>query len=371
MRTVLSCAHRTAVFISVLMTLGIFTSAAHAAGTDAGTQVENTFTLDYQVNSISQTQLSNTATPTTFTVDRIVDVTVTSTGNTNVTPGATGQTLVFSVLNSGNDNQAYELSAADVASDDFDATSLTATVFVDDGNGTFDAGADGPGVAYTLGSGTATADIAPDAVLFVVLTGDIPASVTNGQTDSVVLTANSLNPTASLDASYSATPGTETVAETGANDLLNEAQNVLIDGAGVTDGANAGDFSAQGSFIVASAALSASKAVSVIATDGAAITCATDPVVAGNQYAAPGACVEYVITVANDPTASATATDINISDTLPDEVEFVAATQNNFTVAGSLSTPAGTCTASCVVSLTGASLATNTTATLTIRALVR
>lgn len=358
-------------------------SPAYAGGTDAGTVVSNTFTLDYQVNAVAQTQITNdgnggNAAPTIFTVDRIADLTVTAQGDlagppvgVSVTPGATGQSLVFAVTNVGNDNQAYALSIADVAADDFDIAGLTATIYTDDGDGSFNAATDTLVGGYTLGSGNPTLDVAPDTLIFVILTGDIPAGVTNGQTDGVILTANTLNPVISLDPNYALTPGAETVATAGANTLNGAADTVLADGAGVTDAANQGDFSATAQFVVSTAALTATKIVNVIATDAAAINCATDAAPAGDQFASPGACVEYVITVVNGPTASATATNIDIADTLPPEVLFVSATQNNFTTPGTLSPAAAPCVDPCTVSLTGAELAVDTTATLVIRATVQ
>ena len=351
------------------------TSAAQAAGTSAGTSVSNTFTLDYNVASVPQTQITPGA-PTTFTVDRNVDLTVTSQGDVNVSPAATGQELVFGVRNDGNDNQAYSFALEDLAGDDFDATAATLRYYTDAGaDGIFTAGVDdvGAGTAYTAGSGAASSDLAPDATLWVILSGTIPGTATNTQADGHILLADSLNPVTSLDAAYSATAGTQATAAAGANNLNGEAQNVLADGTGTAaaDAANDGAHSATASFVVVTASLSASKTVGVIATDASAITCATDPVVPGNQYAVPGACIEYVISVTNAVGASATATDIAVSDTLPDEVAFVGVTQASFTVAGTLTSPGGGCTTSCVVSLSAASLAPNTTGTVTIRATVR
>lgn len=355
-------------------------SAAEAAGTSAGTSVSNTFTLDYQVGGVSQTQINNTGSPTLFTVDRKVDVVVTSQGNTNVAPGATGQTLVFSVRNDGNDRSAYDLALKDYAPDDFDIAfgSVTTTYFVDDGDGVFEPGADdGAGTAYTAGSGTATADILPDRILWVRLSATIPGTVTNGQRDEINLIANSRNPATSLASPYTLTPGAEAVAAAVANNITGEAQNVLADGTGSAgapeDVANDGAHSAHGAYVVASASLTASKAVTVIATNGSAINCATDPVVAGNQYASPGACIQYVITAANAGTASVAATNINISDVLPNEVQYVGVTQSGFSVAGTLTPPTGGsgCSAACTVSLTGATLNVGVTGTVTIRALVR
>ena len=147
---------------------------------------------------------------------------------------------------------------------------------------------------------------------------------------------------------------------------------MLADGAGTApaDAANDGAHSDTASYIVTAANLTAAKSVTVIATDSAAIDCSADPVQAGDQYAVPGACVEYVISATNDAGAAASATDINISDTLPDEVAFVAATDGGFT-GGALTTPGGACTTSCVVSFSGGTLDPGDTGTITIRATVR
>lgn len=350
--------------------------ASFAAGTDAGASVSNTFTLDYQVGGVSQTQITNAGAPTTFTVDRIVDLIVTSQGDVSVSPGSAGEELVFGVRNDGNDNQAYSFALEDVSGDDFDALNLTVRYYVDAGDdGVFTPGVDdaGPGTPYTPGSGAATGDLAPDAYIWVIVSGDIPGGALNGQTDGIILFADSLNPVASLDPNYTAASGAQTVAETGANAVDGEAQNILADGTGdaAADGDGDGAFSDTGNFNVASANLTASKIVTIVATDGAAINCALDPVQSGNQYAAPGACVEYLITAINDAGASAPATGINIADVLPDEVAYVAASQSGFTTSGSLTSPPGGCLTSCSVSLTGASLDPGVTGVLTIRATVR
>ena len=92
--------------------LTVFTTGTAQAQnnfTQAGTSVSNTFTLDYKVGGVDQPQIDSTATPTLFTVDRLVDLTVTSNGDNTVAPGATDEELVFSVTNEGNDTQAYSL----------------------------------------------------------------------------------------------------------------------------------------------------------------------------------------------------------------------------------------------------------------------
>lgn len=362
-----------------------------AAGTDAGTSVSNTFTLDYEVSGVGQTQITNDGVggnppPTTFTVDRIVDLTVTSQGDLSVAPGATAQELVFGVRNDGNDNQAYSLALENLAGDNFDPTSVTARFYPDAGNdGLFVAGVDdaGAGTAYTLGSGAATTDVAPDATFWVVISGDIPGSATNGQFAEVALLADSLNPVASLDPGYTATPGNETLAETGVNNVNGEAQNVLADGAGAAtaDAANDGAHSDSARYTVGAAELTANKTVSILATDGAAFGCSNfaNTQINTSQYAAPGACVEYVITATNAATATQPASNIDISDFLPEGVVFVAAQQASFSTAGTLTSPAVGCApdpvgppvVTCEVRLDDAVLNVNTTGTLTIRATVQ
>lgn len=346
--------------------------AALAAGTSAGASVSNHFTLDYQVGGFSQTQINTSSTPTLFTVDRKVDVTVATAVNATVSPGQIGAKLVYGVQNTSNDNIAYRLSIKDVATDTFDIGTYTARYYADaGGDGVFTPGVDdaGAGTAYTLGAGV-TADIAPDAKIWVVISGTVPGAVTNGQTDDVILIADSYYPTVSLDAAYASAPGTN-ITQAASNTLTGAAQSVLADGAGTAgapeDVANDGAHSSTATYTVSAASLTASKTVAVVATNP--VACATDAIAGG--FATPGACVEYVISAANAGAATATATNIAISDVLPDEVQFVAATQSGFSVAGALSTPGGGCTTNCTVGLTGASLAPGATGTVTIRALVR
>ena len=378
MKSLLTRARIAAMTVGLFIGLPVISANAQNNYTDAGEVVSNTFTLDYQVGSVSQTTITNDGAggnppPTTFTVDRKVDVFVESLGDVSVVPGATGQDLVFRVRNDGNDTQAYSFALEDLAGDDFDTT-VTMRYYVDaGGDDTYVDGVDNVGgVAYTAGSGTASSDLAPDATLWVVISGDIAGTVTNGQADGHILYADSLDPTAWIN-SASATPGAETLGEAGANNEDGAAQNVLADGQG-TAAADAatpdGGHSDTASFTVSAANLSASKTVAIIATDSTAIDCSVDPAVAGNQFYIPGACLEYLISVSNGAGA-ATATDIDIADVLPDEVAYVGATQSGFSTAGTITPPGGGCSTACSVALDNAELAAGATGELRIRATVR
>jgi len=344
--------------------------AAFAAGTAAGTNVQNTFTLDYDVGGVGQPQIDTgpggSNTPTEFTVDRLVDLTVASNGNTNVAPGALDQDLQFQLTNNGNDTQAYNFALVNEAGDDFDTTGLNITYYVDDGDGIFEPGGDdGAGTAYTPGSGAATVDIAADGIVWVVVDGDIPAAQVDTEQSDVSLVADTLEPGGS--------PGAEVIADVGGNTLTGVAENVLADGTGTANElANQGDHSATGSYIVESPDLTATKAVTVFTEDGSG--CATIPGTPGGapQYSIPGACVEYVITVDNNG-ATAAATAIAISDILADELQFITAQQAGFTGASLVTPPTSTlCNAgACTVALTGGTLAASGQGTVTIRALVQ
>ena len=89
--------------------LSLLAGAAHAQNnfTDAGTNVENTFTLDYEVGSVSQPTITNDPTlgggsvvqgaPTEFTVDRLIDLVVQEQNSPlTVAPGSTGAILAVS-----------------------------------------------------------------------------------------------------------------------------------------------------------------------------------------------------------------------------------------------------------------------------------
>lgn len=378
---------RAALVFTALLGNSVITSNSFAAGTDAGSTVSNSFTLDFSVGGVAQTQITPAAS-TDFTVDRLIDLTVTSQGDTVVAPGQANDgdpltgpdpELVFSVLNSGNDNQQYAF-AIDATTEDFDATSLVIEYYRDtDDSGTFNAG---DALVGTLAPNAPSADVAPDELIFVVVSGDIPsASVNDADEDDITLVATTFNPTVSLDPNYTGTAGTLAAADTDGNAITGEAENVFADVAGTSTGDTAtdGTHSDTGTFIVASADLTANKTVAVLATDGVdAATCAGAASLAPSDttfYPVPGACVEYVISVVNasaTPSPAGDATNITLADILPDDVTYVSSAQAVFT-GGSLATTPATCddtTVNCTVTLSSATLASGSTGTLTIRALV-
>jgi len=308
------------------------TGTAFAAGTAADTTVSNTFTLNYSVGTTPQPPVTNSGTPTTFKVDRLVDLTVAAIAPASTSaPGAADEDLRFTVTNNGNDTQAYALSVVQETGDDFQTTNVTILYYIDDGDGIFEPdGDDGAAITYngTTTGASAGGDVPADRLLHVIVQSDIPSGATDGQTADLTLVADTL--------------------VTGASGVAN---------------------------------ITGTKTVSVFSEDGSG--CGTIPgtpaTPASEQHAIPGACIEYVITASNEGPADALA--ITIADTLPDELEFVAASFADFdgSPAFAPALPAGgtDCdSGACVISLAtaeldGGSVGSPNEGTLTIRALIK
>ncbi len=379
--------------------------AAAEAQTTAGTTVENTFTLNYQVAGTPQPTITNDTdtvipgaivqgTETRFTVDRVIDLTVAVTNSPlNVAPGAsgTGATLIFEVTNTGNDAQSYTFSLQDGvdsngAAANFNATGVTITYQIDDdgtpGFGPGDTAVTVPAVAPGTATATAlqrTPDIAAGTVYRVLVSGSIPSSQADGTADDLILIAESRNPVTWAFEGASGSAGNVTAADTGGNTQVGVAENVLADGTGTAQEiANDGRFSRQATFLVASPDLAASKTVAVVATNGRTpFNCASAAPLTGNQFSVPGSCVEYLITVVNNGSI-ATAQDVDVVDVLPLQVEFASLAVAGFnaspapvTSAPAASTSCDGTASTCRVAVENAELAAGATATLAIRAIVK
>lgn len=156
---------------------------AFAAGTPAGTDIENIAEATYDTPSGPVTIQSNTV---IIKVDELLDVTVASTdpGDVTTLPGATGNVLTYQVTNTGNGSEAFRLTA-NVANggDDFDPT-LTQTVLDTNGNGVYD-----PGVDTVYVAGTNDPVLAPDQSIRVFVITGTPVGVVDGNRADVSLAA--------------------------------------------------------------------------------------------------------------------------------------------------------------------------------------
>ena len=368
--------------------VGVAIGTAAAQTNEAGEVISNTFTLNYNVGSTAQTPISNSASPTTFTVDRKVDLEVTAVGNaTGQTPGATDVPLIYAVDNEGNDNFQFLLSVADNTtngtgsggtSDNFDTTDPATNVIRWYLRGATDTSCATTAGTYTNAT-TTTTDIPAGRTVCVRVLRDVPGAATDGEQAGVYLNAQARYPTAWANSATTAgTPGTaggplSQDNESGETNTINgNAQNVFLDGDGPNDGANDATDSDQGFVVVSSAPLTAVKYVYAQSTGGSPCTAPTTPVaqadVANEQFFVPGACVVYVIEA--DNTGGSNASGIAISDTLPTEVTYVASGANGF---GSATvTPSGGCTSggACTVAMSGGALASGSKGSLVIAATI-
>jgi len=269
---------------------------ALAAGTRAGTVVENTATVGYEVNTIIQAPVnSNTV---TFVVDRRVDFTLTLLSTPDlepVTPGGTDYFVDFLLTNVSNSDLDFDLSLAETAN----GVSVDATGTDDADMGTVDYAISGNTVAGgnpdpVRGVNNGIIDeLASDAAIRIRVFGDAAATLLNGQVAGVELTATAFEAGgAGLGAVLNYGGGnTDALENVDANG--NGGVQIAVDG-----------------FIVEAAALSATKSSIVV----------SDPL--GSGLVIPGAVLQYEIVVSN-AAGSQAASNVVISDTIDGDVVFL------------------------------------------------
>ncbi len=253
---------------------------AFADGTPAGTVIQNTATVSFDLAGSPTTLSSNT---TSITVAERLDVTVSLlTPQRLVTAGSTDQPLLFTVVNTGNGTETFQLAVnSAIAGDDFDPTPSTTSIYFDtDGSGDFNAG-DQP---YTPGSNDPV--LAADESVSVFILNDIPGTATNGQSGLSELTATSVT--------GSGAPGT----------------NIAGGGDGGIDaivGSTGATATVSGEYLVSDVLISINKAQSV-----------SDPF--GGSEPVPGATITYTITV---EVTAGTATASVVNDAIPTFTTYV------------------------------------------------
>jgi hypothetical protein len=269
----------------VVSSILILTSLPNAlAATASGVNISNQATVDYEINSVNQTDVNSN--PVTFMVDTKVDLTVTAAVNVNGTPGyANHYALQFTITNTGNETFDFSL-ALEAGVEEFTATDLA--IHIDNGNGTWD------GIGTDL-LGTLLEDIAPDTPAVVWLIGKIPTTATDNQSATYNLIATSL-----------LADGAPIPAEEA--DVVTTKQYVYADG----DGPHSGDavrdtkHSDALAFVAQTADLTITKTSSVI----------WDPVnTTTNPLHIPGAIIEYSIQIDNGAGAE-TANAVIVTDVL-------------------------------------------------------
>lgn len=157
--------------------------AAHAAGTLAGTDIQNIASATYDTPSGPVTIDSNTV---VIKVDELLDVTTISSdpGDVLTSPGTSGNILTYRVSNTGNGSEAFALTAnVSNGGDDFDPTFQQIAIDTNS-NGVYDAGIDDIYVA-----GTNDPVLNPDQSVNVFVITSTPAGPANGDRANVSLLA--------------------------------------------------------------------------------------------------------------------------------------------------------------------------------------
>lgn len=346
---------------SVLAATAFGAAPALAAGTTAGSSINNTATLNYSVGGVAQTAVtSNTA---TFVVDRKISMTLTEPGNatTSVAPGAVNQVTIFLLTNTSNAPLDFGLAlaqpvggtAAHGGTDNFDVTAPTFWI---------NTGASAASATYDPANSTQVTyidELAADASRYIFVLAAVPIGRVSGDVAGITLTAQA------RASGAAGTQGAVLTETTGANTAAMDT--VFADAAGATDAARDGQISARDDYTVAAALLTITKTSRVISDLQNGTT---------NPKLIPGATVEYCIQVANGA-GGATATAPTISDVVPAQTTY----DPTFAIRVNGTATAGVCNADGVaggtytagtttVSGTLADVAAATTRTLYFRATI-
>lgn len=258
--------------------------ASHAAGTPAGTNIQSTAQVSYTVGSSTVTASSNTS---SVTVAEILDAVLTIASPTvTVSPGATAEELVFTLTNTGNGTERFNLTAlsAGVVGDDFDPTLATPAIYFDtDSSGDFSGG----DLAYNAGVNDPV--LAADASVRLIVVNNIPNTAVNGNRGRSQLTAAAATGTGA--------PGTP---------FINGGDGGTIDAVAGTTGGDAALF---GEYLVADVQLTAVKSQAIV-----------DPF--GGLRALPRARINYQVVVT--ASGSGSAAGAAFTDLIPANTTFIA-----------------------------------------------
>jgi uncharacterized repeat protein (TIGR01451 family) len=163
-------------------------SVSAEALTSAGTVVNNTATASYLISGSPASTDASVA----FTVQEIIDVSVSWTDGTNVIVSSpdTAQVSSFDIANTGNGSETFSLAVGNVASptDQFDFNLVTeVAIYVEDG--TTPGFQDSEDIPYTGPGNNPT--IAAESTLSVYLVANIQASLTDGDQGHLTISVDS------------------------------------------------------------------------------------------------------------------------------------------------------------------------------------
>lgn len=278
----------------------------HAAGTSAGTSISNQASVTYDVGGGTVTANSNTV---NITVQELINVVISSqnTDSVSVSSPDTDVALKFQISNTGNGDEAFIIQQKNLSDDDFDVT--LSTIYLDDGDGIYDPSKD---VAYDNST-----SIASGESITIWVTSDIPDSLGNNQTADIQVSA--LSKTFNDDSPSQTNPQPGDIV-TGGGDADGDGNNTDA----VYGRSGAAIWSA--TFLVSAIEVSIVKAIGDI-NDNLGLN---NTNVSGKPI--PGAEVEYSLTVT--VTGSGDATNVTVTDPLPDELTLKGGSDGSIFVDG-------------------------------------
>ena len=284
---------------------------ANAQNTLAGTTIANRASVNYSVGGLAQAPIESSPTGnttpgagaganTSFLVDNMINLSVSelSGSATVVTPGMVGQVLAFTVANSGNAPEGYQLTLSEeigtllFGNNDnaqFGLGNLAIRVDEDPsgGNGTGNDAYDGTESATAIN----VLNPGQSITVFVLATPTVTLTLINGNYTNINLQARAAAP--------GTNGGTLEVASPAGN-LPNVVEIMFV------DGGNDATENASDQFAVVSAGLRITKAETIL----------SDPFGTAIPRALPGSNVEYVITIENTSLTTA-ASGVSLSDPIP------------------------------------------------------
>lgn len=271
---------RSAILLLAGTALALPFQAAYAAGTPAGTLINNTASATYDQGGTPTTVNSNTH---QVRVDELIDVVVdwTDPADVQTTPGATAQVTTYTVTNTGNGTETYGLTTVStVGGDNYDPT--VTSIVIDDGDGVYEPGID---TVYVPGAGDPV--LAPDASVTIFVVTTTPDLVNDGDRGGVQLIATSTTGTGAPGASFA-----------GAGQ----------GGGAAVIGTSGGTGDDTGYYQVSSAAVTLVKSATIV-----------DPF--GGSTAVPGSVITYQIVATL--TGSGSLPNLRISDVVPAGTTYV------------------------------------------------
>jgi len=280
--------------LASMILLAFTATQSYAAGTQAGVVIQNQATVTYNAGAGT---ISASSQVVDITVQELINVTVVSqdAAKVSISSPQSDAYLKFQITNTGNGNEDFVISQSNLSgSDNFDVT--YSAIYIDDGDGVFEPGADD--IVYN------TPSIAPDASIVIWVVSDIPGSQADGNEAEVQVSA--LSKTFS-DAGQ---------ANPSAGDFVagGDSGTAAVYG---TAAANADD---NAIFIISAITVTINKEVSAV----------RDNLGGSGTQPVPGADVDYTLTVT--VVGTGVANTVVVSDPLPSELALKNGINGTITV---------------------------------------